>query len=76
MQVLGQMSAIILDSSTNEVIVMGDFNADFKCRFGEELVYFTADTTLQIYDDILRGYWSDLLPILAKNMVLCRGLIT
>ena len=34
-QVLGNISAVIQDSSTNEVIVMGDFNPDFQCRFGE-----------------------------------------
>ncbi len=39
-QILGEISAIIQDSNTNEVIVMGDFNADFKCRFGEELMFF------------------------------------
>ena len=29
---------------------MGDFNADFNCRFGEELIYFAADNALQISD--------------------------
>ena len=37
---------------------MGDFNADFKCRFGEGLMYFTAENALQISDGILRGYRS------------------
>ena len=55
-QILGEISAIIPDSDTNEVIVMGDFNADFKCRFGEELMSFTADNALQISDGILLGY--------------------
>ena len=32
-QLLGEISAIIQYSSTNEVIIMGDSNADFKCRF-------------------------------------------
>ena len=58
-QILGETSAIIQDSNTNEVIVMGDFNADFKCRFGEELMYVTADNALQISDGILRGYRYD-----------------
>ena len=58
-QILGGISAIIQDSETNEVIVMGDFNADFKFRFGEELMYFTADNALQISDGVLRGFWSD-----------------
>ena len=56
-QLLGEISAIIQDSHTNEVI--GDFNADFKCRFVEEFMYFTADNALQIYDGLLRGYRSD-----------------
>ena len=33
---------------------MGDCNADFKCRFGEELMYFIVDRALQISDGILR----------------------
>ena len=36
-QILGGIYAIVQDGNVNEVIVMGDFNADFKCRFGEEL---------------------------------------
>ena len=58
-QDLGEISAIIQDSNTNAVIVRGDFNVDFKCRFGEEFMYYTADNALQIYDGILRGYRSD-----------------
>ena len=57
-QILGEISAIIQDSSTNEVIVMDDFNADVKCRFGEELMSFTADNALQTSDGILSGYLS------------------
>ena len=54
---------------------MSDFNADFKRRFGEELIHFTADNALRISDGILRGYRSDFfLHILAKHMVPCRGL--
>ena len=30
---------------------MGDVNADFKCRFGEELMSFTADNALQISEE-------------------------
>ena len=74
-QILGEISAIIQDSNTNEVIFMGDFNADLKCRFGEELMSFTADNALQISDGILRGYRSVFSPIFAKHMALCRGLI-
>ena len=58
-QILPEIPAIIQDSNTNEVIVKGDFNADFKCRFGEELMHFTADNALQISDGILRGYRSN-----------------
>ena len=54
---------------------MGDFNADFKCRFGEESMSFTADNALQISDGILRGYRSGFPPISAKHMALYRGLI-
>ena len=36
---------------------------------------FTADNAQQISDGILRRYWSDISPILAKPMVLFRGLI-
>ena len=59
-QILGEIHAIVQDGNANEVIVMGDFNADFKCRFGEELIYFAADNALQISDGMLRGYRSDL----------------
>ena len=54
---------------------MGDFNADFKYRFGEELVSFTADNALQISDGILLGTGLVFSTILAKHMTLCRGLI-
>ena len=64
-QILGEISAIIQDSNTNEVIVMGDFNADFNCRFWEELMYFAADNTIQISDGILCGYRSDCLTYIS-----------
>ena len=72
-QILGEIS----NSSTNEVIVMDDFNADFKYRFGEELMSFTADdNALQISHGILRWYRSVFFKsILAEHMALCRGLI-
>ena len=57
----------IQDSNTNEVIVMSDFNADFECRFGEELMYFTADNALQISDVILRGYRSDFVTYISEE---------
>ena len=65
-QILGGISAIMQNSNTNEVIVMGDFNAAFKCRFGEELMYFTADNALQISDGILRGYRSDFFTYISE----------
>ena len=68
-QILGEISAIIQDSNTNGVIVMGDFNADFKCRFGEELMSFTADNALQISDGILRGLMSDLFTYISEAHV-------
>ena len=63
-QILGEISAIIQYGNTNEVIVMGDFNADFKCRFGEES--FTDDNALQISDGILRGYRSDFFTYISE----------
>ena len=75
-QILGEISAIIQDSNTNEVIVMGDFNVDFKCIFGEELMYFTADNALQKLMVYYVGRPTGLMfsPILAKHMVLFCGL--
>ena len=60
---------------------MGDFNADSKCRFGEELMYFTADNALPISDGILRGYWSDFFTYISEahgtasrlDYVVCTG---
>ncbi len=57
---------MIRDRSNDEVIVMGDFNADFKCRFGKELMYFTADNALQISDGILRGYRSGVFTYISE----------
>ena len=65
-QFLGEISAIIQESNTNEVIVMGDFNADFNCKFGEELMYITADNSQQISDGILRGYRSDFFTYISE----------
>ena len=45
---------------------MGDFNAHCKCRFGEDLMYFTSDNALQIYDGILRRYRSDLFTYITE----------
>ena len=82
-QILVEISAIIQDSNTNEVIVMGDFNADFcVCIFGEELMFFTAENALQISDGILlRGYRSGFFTYISEALgtvswldhVLCTG---
>ena len=37
MQILAEISAIIQNCSTHEVVILGDLNADFKRRFGQEL---------------------------------------
>ncbi len=37
MQILAEISAIIKNCSTHEMVIMGDFNADCKRRFGQEL---------------------------------------
>ena len=63
---MGEISAIIQYSNTNEVIVNGDFNADFMCRFGEELMSFTAENALHISDGILRGYRSDFFTYISE----------
>ena len=50
---------------------MGDFNADFKCRFGEELMYFTADNAKQISEGILRVYRSDFFYLYKRSTLHC-----
>ena len=65
MQILGEISAIVQDGNANEVIVMGDLNADFNAD-GEELIYFAADNALQISDGVLRGYPSDFFTYISE----------
>ena len=59
MQILAEISAIIQNCSTHEVVIMGDFNADFKRRFGQELRTFANENELHISDGILHGFDSD-----------------
>ena len=59
MQILAEISAIIQNCSTHEVVIMGDFNADFKRRFGQELRTFANENELHISDGILHGFYSD-----------------
>ena len=59
MQILAEISAIIKICSTHEVGIMGDFNADFKRRFGQELRTFANENELHISDGILHGFDCD-----------------
>ena len=59
MQILAEISAIIQNCSTHEVVIMGEFNADFKRRFGQELRTFANENELHISDGILHGFDSD-----------------
>ena len=43
MQILAEISAIIQNCSTHEVVIMRDFNADFERRFGRELRTFASE---------------------------------
>ena len=55
MQILAEISAIIQNCSTHEVVIMRDFNADFERRFGHELRTFASGNELHISDGILHG---------------------
>ena len=48
MQILAEISAIIQNCYSHEVVIMGDFNADFKRRFGQELRIFANENYLHI----------------------------
>ena len=55
---------------------MGDLNDDFKSRFIKELMYLLLTMLykyLMVYYVRIGLIFS---PILAKHMILCRGLIT
>ena len=56
MQILAEISAIIQNGSTQEVVIMGDFNADFKRRFAQKLRTFANENELHISDGILPGF--------------------
>ena len=56
MEILADISAIIQNCSTHEVVIMGDFNADFKRRFGQQLRTFANENELHISDSILHGF--------------------
>ena len=55
---------IIQNCSTHEVVIMGDFNADFKRRFGHELRTFANENELHISDGILPGFDSGFYTLL------------
>ena len=56
---------------------MGDFNADFKRRFGQELRTFANESELHISDGILHGFDSDFYTYISvKRIRLSLGWIT
>ncbi len=50
---LGVINSIVQDASTSEVLVLGDYNADFGKRFGQELQDFAADHMLVVSDKVM-----------------------
>ena len=56
MHILAEISAITQNCSTHEVVIVGDFNADFKRRFDKELRTFANENELQISYGILHGF--------------------
>ena len=56
MQIIADISAIIQNCSTHEVVIMGDFNVDYKRRFGQELRTFANENELHKSDGILHGF--------------------
>ena len=63
MQILAEISAIIQNCNSHEVVIMGDFNADFKRRFGSAtdahlLEYNLLTDILLSSMDINLGYFA------------------
>ena len=66
MHIFAEISTIIQNCSTHEVVIMGDFKADFKRRFGQELRTFANENELHISDRILHGFDSDFYTYISK----------
>ena len=52
---LADVNAIVQNANTCSVLVVGDFNADFRKPFGEELITFAQENSLIISDKVLLG---------------------
>ncbi len=50
---LGEINSIVQVASTSEVLVLGDYNADFGKRFGQEWQDFAEDHMLVISDKVM-----------------------
>ncbi len=50
---LWEINSIVQDASTSEVLVLGDYNADFGKRFGQELQDFAVDRMLVSSDKVM-----------------------
>ena len=53
MQIIAELSATIKNCSTHEMVIMGDFNADFKRRFDQELRIFASENEVLVFYTVL-----------------------
>ena len=76
MEYIGKISALVEDSSTSKVILLGDFNADIITLFETELIEIRNSLDLLISDYKICGRCSGLFTRVsdAHNFILPHGL--
>ena len=81
MHIFAEIFAIIQNCGTHEVVITGDFNANFKRRFGLELRIYANKNELHKSDAILHGFDSGLYTYISEthssvswlDQVVCTG---